>query len=250
MAADTDRCAPAHDAHDSESPAPANIAHADGSALACVTHVSAALTATSAADTDCCALAHDARDSESPAPANIAHADGRALACDTHVSAALTAASAAGTASSALAHDAHDSKVPSPARDAHADSGALALGAHDHDGLTAALLPDKKHLVLFAVAYLESGDRVLLDWAHDQFLLPDLGDVEDATRMREHLILELRADPFLDDDVLAVLKVRVSIMSIRKLYGEGLRHPIPTAASRTRVSQSPSAFDVSGSRLA
>jgi hypothetical protein len=30
--------------------------------------------------------------------------------------------------------------------------------------------------------------------------------------MREQLILEFRTDPFLDDDVLTVLKVRVSIL--------------------------------------
>jgi hypothetical protein len=35
--------------------------------------------------------------------------------------------------------------------------------------------------------------------------------------MREQLILEFRADPFLDDDVLTALKVRVSILSIYKV---------------------------------
>ena len=204
MAADTDRCAPAHNAHRSETPAPG-------------------------AGTERCALAHDAHDSETPAPA-------------------------AGTDRCALTHDAHDSEAPAPANVAHTDSNALARVAHESGALTAAdagaFLPDDIHLVLFAATYLESRYRVLLDRAHNQSLLLDLGDVEDPPRMREQLILEFRADPFLDDDVLTVLKVGVSILSSYNVYGKRLHRPIPMAASRIRVSQSPSAFDVPGSRLA
>jgi hypothetical protein len=149
-----------------------------------------------AADTDRFALAHDAHNSETPAPA-------------------------AGTDRCALAHDAHDSETPASANVAHTDSSALARVAHESGALTAgvasALLPDEIHLVLVAATYLESRYRVLLDRAHDQFLLLDLGDIEDPTRMREQLILEFRADPFLDDDVFTVLKMRVSILSIYKV---------------------------------
>jgi hypothetical protein len=172
---------------------------------------------TIAADTDRCALAHNAHDSETPAPA--AGTDRCTLAHDAHDSG--TPAPAADTDCCALAHDAHDSGTPATANVAHTDSSALARVAHKSRALTAgvasALLPDEIHLVLFAATYLESRYRVLLDRAHDQFLLLDLGDIEDPTRMREQLILEFRTDPFLDDDVLMVLKVRVSILSTHKV---------------------------------
>jgi hypothetical protein len=170
-----------------------------------------------AADTDRFALAHDAHNSETPAPA--AGTDRCAPAHDAHDSG--TPAPAAGTDCCALAHDAHDSETPASANVAHTDSSALARVAHESGALTAgvasALLPDEIHLVLVAATYLKSRYRVLLDRAHDQFLLLDLGDIEDPTRMREQLILEFRADPFLDDDVFTVLKMRVSILSIYKV---------------------------------
>jgi hypothetical protein len=120
----------------------------------------------------------------------------------------------------APAHDAHDSETPALPT-LHKQTVVLLRVVHESGALTAgvagALLPDEIHLVLVAATYLESRYRVLLDRAHDQFLFLDLGDIEDPTRMREQLILEFRADPFLDDDVLTVLKARVSILSIDKV---------------------------------